>query len=277
MNDRLSQLREERLQWECEAQKTLLLPDLTTKITTIGGVKCQWVYGEDSLTDTLVLYLHGGGLITGSALTHQSLAGLISMVSGTPVLLVNYRLLPEHDYPAPLEDALCVYHSLIEDHGYSASRIVVGGDSSGAGLGLSLMLTLRDRQQPLPARAFFICGAFDMTLSGDSMSVNDGKDPLLTLDALCEWRDTYFGNPRSPQLSPLHADLHGLPAVLLLAGGKDLWLSDSTRLAEKICRSGGRACLRVWDLLGHVWMMDTRLEASQQAAQEIGRFVRSDG
>ncbi|MEM7257090.1 MAG: alpha/beta hydrolase [Pseudomonadota bacterium] len=264
---------QERLQWEEAAARLPLPAGVQSKKVLIAGVNCAWVYAQGGMDDAAIMYLHGGGLVTGSIVTHLSLAASISVAAKIPVLLVDYRLLPEHPYPASLTDTLRVYRNLIEDYGFAAQRVVFGGDSSGAGLALAAMVSLRDSAQPLPGKSFCICGAFDMSLSGESMLQNDGLDPLLTLNELKQWRDSYLTSPAMPQLSALNAALHSLPEVLLLAGGNDLWLSDSVRVAEKIRHSGGQAQLRVWPDMGHMWLMDNALAESHQGLMEIGQFA----
>lgn len=264
---------EERRQWEAEALKDVIPKDIECAEEKPGGVRCLRVRKKSAAKDKVILYLHGGGLISGSAMTHRSLAARLTGYLHIPLLLVDYRLLPENPYPAPLDDALVVYRYLIEEQDYSSENIVLAGDSSGAGLALSLLVKLRDTGVDTPAKAFMLSGAFDATLSGNSMTSNDGKDPMLSFQELIEWRDTYHSEPAAPLLSPFFADLQNLPPILLLAGDWDLWLSDSERVAEKIAACGGEVDLQVYESMGHVWFMDAGLPDSKSPMSDIKRFL----
>jgi acetyl esterase/lipase len=266
---------EERRQWEAQAAATPVAHDVVTTEDELNGVRGLWVSAADAVPEKLIIYLHGGGLVAGSPETHLALAASISSVVKHPVLLVRYRLLPEHPFPAPLDDALTVWHGLLKDRGYTAQQLVLSGDSSGAGLALAMMVELRDCGEAQPAAAVMLSGAFDATLSGGSIERNNGRDPMLSARELIDWRDTYLSRPESPLLSPLFAALDKLPPSLLLAGGRDLWLSDSTRLADKLRKSGGDVQLKVWESMGHVWFMDDTLAQSEQALNDIAFFIRS--
>ena len=243
------------------------------KQKTISGVSCLWVCDKNSTDDKVILYLHGGGHTTGSVLTHRNLAADMAKVIGFPFLLINFRLLPEHKYPAPLDDVLRVYHSLISDSKFTHDNIVIGGDSTGGGLALATLVQLKNSGNSLPSRAFMLSGAFDLTLSGESMHTNSNKEPYISFEELKDWQKNYFDDLESPLLSPLFADLSDLPPILLLAGGQELWLSDSLRLTEKIKNCGGEVRLRVWDSMWHVWVMDSELKESKEAVLEICKFI----
>ena len=267
-------LEKERLHWEQEASKEPLPPNICSRKENISGVNCLWVSDENSKNERALLYLHGGGLISGSATTHLNFAARVAELTGLSVLLVNYRLLPEHEYPAPLDDALTVYHALISSQVFSHNQVVIGGDSSGGGLVLAMLVQLKESGTQLPSCAFAVSGTFDMTLSGQSMQTNSGLDPMLSFDELKEWQEKYLSfDLTSPILSPMYADLSGLPPISLIAGGKELWLSDSQRVAEKIKRENGRVEYRVWESMGHVWVMDSELKESNEALIEINNFV----
>jgi len=254
-----------------------LTKSITLREETIAGVDCLWVSNEHSTDGRVILYFHGGGLISGSVLTHRGLAADLAVTVGLPVLLVGYRLLPEHKYPAPLEDVLLVYRTLIAEKRFAHDEVVLGGDSSGGGLALAALVHLRDSGDPMPSKAFMVSGAFDMTLSGESMQTNAGKEPHLTPEGLLDWREQYLDDVESPLLSPYFADLSGLPPLLLLAGGKDLWLSDSGRVAQKVAAYGGEAQLRIWGSMVHVWVMDAGLTETKEAMRAIRAFVLGEG
>lgn len=272
-------LQEERRQWEEQATQQKLPECIATARETLSGVPCLWIRNRSNPnSEGVVLYLHGGGLTSGSILTHRNFVARIAEVVGISFLMVEYRLLPENPFPAPLEDVLSVYRALIADRGLSSEKIILGGDSSGGGLALSALVKLREEGTSLPSKAFMISGVFDMTLSGETMQADAGKEPFLTLEDLKHWQQTYFEDLDSPLLSPYYADLSDLPPILLLAGEHELWLSDSVRVQEKLARCGSEAILRIWDSMTHVWVMDTGLEESNEALIEIRDFIhRTDG
>lgn len=268
-------LEDERKQWEREALKKPLPDGILCVEESISGVGCVWVCSEKSDKKRVVLYLHGGGLVSGSALTHLNIAAEMTISFEIPVLLVNYRLLPENMYPAPLLDTLLVYSKLIEEKRFTPEQVVFGGDSSGGGLVLAGLAELKKYGKPLPRRAFAVSGTFDMTLSGESMSKNACSDPVVSFEELKVWQKEYLiYDLKSPLLSPIYADLSGLPPVLLLSGGKEPWLSDSIAISHKIEIAKGRAQLQVWKSMGHVWIADAELKESREALNLIHKFIR---
>lgn len=266
-------LQEERDQWEEEARKGGVPEGVLLVEERIDGVNCLWIRNAGSEDDRVALYVHGGGLVSGSISTHRSFAAALCKASGLAILVAEYRLLPENSFPAPLEDLMKVYQALITRKGVESKTLFLVGDSSGGGLVLAALTRLRELGERMPAAAITISGVFDMTLSGESLKTNAGREPYLTREELVDWQQTYFRNVRSPLLSPLFADLSGLPPLLLLVGGLELWLSDSVRMAEKIRASGGVARLRVWDSMWHVWAMYLELKESEEALLEIREFI----
>lgn len=266
---------EERERWEAEALSGQVPMGCVFSEDTIGGVHCLWVCAESCRRDEVVVYLHGGGLVAGSVLTHKHFAATMAKVIGANVLLVNYRLLPENLYPAPLDDVVSVYNAMVSAGTYVPDKLILGGDSSGSGLALAALVQLRDAGTALPRCAFSLSGAFDMTLSGESMRSVESTDPHMSIEALEKWQSEYLPNDlASPLLSPLFADLTNLPPVLLLAGGLDPWVNDSERVAEKIQAGGGNSRMRIWDSMGHVWMMDDSHSESAEALAEIKYFCK---
>jgi epsilon-lactone hydrolase len=265
---------EERAAWEAQAAQLELPAGATWHCEQIAHVPCVWVRSGSSAGGRVILYLHGGGLIAGSPLTHRELAVRLSQRTDTPVLLVDFRLAPEHPFPEGLEDVTAVYLTLLR-RGITPARVILGGDSSGAGLALSLLERLRMEHKPMPGGAFFISGHFDLTLSGESMKTLDSIDPLTSRDVLERAGQWYAGGSdlEAPLLSPLFADLVGLPPLLLQVGSHEILLSDSTRLAEKVAARGGSARLRVYDEMWHAWPMFTGLPEGEEALAEIGAFL----
>jgi len=268
-------LSEEREQWEKEALAVPLPDGVECKSEVISGVDCVWGTHAKSRIDSLIVYLHGGGLVAGSAITHRNIAANLVGACVQSLLLINYRLLPEHSYPAPLNDLLQVYEELLTRRGFTSDQIVFGGDSSGATLVLAALVKLRDAGGQMPRCAFTISAAFDMTLTSKSMCTNNSVDPHMSADALKKWQSDYLNyDLESPELSPLFSRLSDLPPLLLLVGGQDPWRCDSRSVADKIRQSGGTVKLLEWKEMGHVWIEDSLLHESQDAFQKIGEFSK---
>ncbi len=270
-------LQEDRIQWEEHAASQPLPQSIIETKEVISGVPCLWLHLKHRKGDeTIIFYLHGGGLTSGSALTHKHFVASIVETTGESALIVDYRLVPEHAFPAPLEDALTVYRALLKKDSINAQKIIFGGDSSGAGLALSTIVKLRDEGSELPSKLFTISGVFDMTMSGESMQVDPKKEPYLTLEDLKDWQKNYFEDLDSPLLSPYFSNLSNLPPSLILVGNDELWLSDSTRIYEKLIKNGNRSKIRIWESMTHVWAMDPSLEESKEALIEIRNFIQAN-
>jgi len=226
-----------------------------------------------------ILYFHGGGFVAGSSDVYRDLTGRIALAAHVPVLTVNYRLAPEHRYPAANEDCLAAYRWLL-GNGYSADNIVLGGDSVGGTLALMTLLSLRDNGEELPAGAFLLSPHADLVhLDGESYDTRAAVDPTgsrarnqAALDAY--WADNVGDYPAI--LSPLRMDLSGLPELLVQAGDREVLLDDAVRLAAKAEASGVRAKLEIWEGMWSVFQtMAFRLPEARQAIENIGSFVRN--
>lgn len=269
-------LSEEREQWEREALAMPLPDGVGFKREEISGVDCVWITHANTSSDSMIVYLHGGGLVAGSAITHRQIAANLVGACNQPVLLVNYRLLPEYLYPAPLDDLLQVYSELLTNSGFTSDQIVFGGDSSGATLVLAALVKLREAGVKMPRCAFTVSAAFDMTLTSKSMINNDSVDPYLSKAALKKWQSDYLNyDLKSPDISALYSRLSDLPPLLLLIGGQDPWRCDSIIVADKIRQCGGSVKLLEWKEMGHVWIDDYLLDDSQDAFQKISEFCKS--
>lgn len=266
-------IQEERRQWEAFALALPLAPNTRLREAVLAGVPCLWVEREGARDAPVVFYVHGGGLIAGSPVTHRELASRLVPALGARVLLVDFRLAPEAPFPAALDDVSAAYRALCTS--VAPEIITLGADSTGAALALALLVKLRDGRQPLPAGAFFISGHFDLTLSGESLRSRADVDPFTSAEALERASAWYAGSVdrAAPLVSPLFAELHGLPPLALHVGSDEILLSDSQRVAEKVRRQGGRAELRVWDGMWHVWPMYAELPEAAQALAELRRFV----
>ncbi|MGH0034209.1 MAG: alpha/beta hydrolase [Myxococcota bacterium] len=245
--------------------------------TTLGEVRAEWIEPAEGAGDDapVVLFLHGGGYVFGSIDSHRDLACRLALAAGSRVALIDYRLAPQHPFPAALNDALAAYRALL-DRGIPPTRVVVAGDSAGGGLSLALLLEVRNRGWESPAAAALICPWVDLALTGKSLEHNAETD-YLDRAMLATWSNYYRSgeDARHPLVSPLYADLTGLPPLLIHVGAAEILLDDAQALAGRAQDAGVPIELTVWDDMFHDWHGAAALvPEGQRAIDEIGRFVR---
>jgi len=249
---------------------------VTRQPVTDAPFGSEWVTVAGSAPERVLLYLHGGGYVSGSPSTHVAITARLAKEAEARVFALDYRLAPEHPYPAQLEDAWAAYWWLLTEQGVKPAQITVGGDSAGGGLTLALLLALRDAGVPLPAGAVCLSPWLDLTLSGATLATNEPTD-YLNFDVLHASAQMYANgyDLRHPLISPLYADLAGLPPLLIQAGSAEMLLDDSRRLALRAREAGVEVQLEVWEHMVHVWHFTWMLEPkARQALAQIGRFVR---
>lgn len=244
-------------------------------VTTVffGG---EWVTTDASAPERVILYLHGGGYVSGSPATHAPITARLAKEAEARVFALDYRLAPEHPFPAQIEDAWATYWWLLTEQGVKPAQITVAGDSAGGGLTIALLLALRDAGVPLPAGAICLSPWLDLTLSGSTMTTNEPTD-YLNFDVLHVSAQMYANgyDLRHPLISPLYANLAGLPPLLIQAGSAEMLLDDSRRFALRAREAGVDVQLEVWEHMVHVWHFTWLLEPkARQAVAQIGRFVR---
>jgi cation diffusion facilitator CzcD-associated flavoprotein CzcO/acetyl esterase/lipase len=241
---------------------------------TVGGVKGEWVDAIDG-TATL-LYLHGGGFVGCSPMTHRPLTVALAR-RGFRVFVPDYRLAPEHPFPAAIDDATAVWRALRAEQMATggAQRMVVSGDSAGGNLALALMLRLRDAGEPLPAAAALFSPATDLAGESASMVENAGRDAMFRADGLHHLREAYLAgaDPMQPLASPVRADLRGLPPLLVHVGESELLRDDSVRLAQKARADDVPVQLRVWPVVPHVWQLIWQLPEAKASVREAAAFL----
>jgi acetyl esterase/lipase len=236
----------------------------------------EWIAAPRARTDHVILYLHGGGYVSGSPRTHRALMGYLSRHTQARVLALDYRLAPEHVYPAALQDAWAAYWWLLKQD-IAAKRIVVAGDSAGGGLTLALLLALRDAGAPLPASAICFSPWVDLALTGGSMHRNKATD-YINEEILKATAQMYLGghDPHDPLVSPLYGDLQGLPPMLVQVGSAELLYDDGRRLAHKARRAGVEVQFDVFPGMVHVFQFMYLIEPkSRQAVRAAARFARN--
>lgn len=243
---------------------------------TSPNIPALLVASGNAADHKLILYFHGGGYVQGSLLTHRDLACRLSAVSGARVLLVDYRLAPEHPFPAAVADGTAVYHWL-QQNGLDPAHIVLGGDSAGGGLVLATLLNLRQAGTPLPAAAFALSPWVDLALTGGSLQHNAAADPVLTHTQLTEFAAAYLGDtsPTTPLASPLYADLTGLPPLFIQVGTAELLFDDARRLAEQAEKDGIAVTLDIWEEMIHGWQgFAAFVPEAFTALERVGAFVQ---
>lgn len=242
-----------------------------------GGVPGILVTAAGVAAGRVVLWLHSGGYVFGSASGYRFFGAGLSAAADSAVLLLDYRLAPEHPYPAALHDAIAAYRWLLEQ-GYPPERIVVAGDSAGGGIAAGTLLALRDGGIPLPAGGMLVSPMADMTLSGRSIRAKAHVDPLASEEMLAGLCALYAGSEPadSRYLSPALADLAGLPPLLVLVGSDEVLLDDAVRIVEHAQAADGSARLIVGDGQAHIWpLFHQILTEGQNALDELGTFART--
>ena len=228
--------------------------DVQVSEVTAGGVPAHWLSAPGADSGRVLLFLHGGGYELGSLRSDGELAARLGRASGMRVLFPEYRLAPEHPFPAAIDDVLAAWRWLRTDQGLSARSIAVAGDSAGGGLAVALLVAARDAGEAVPAAATLMSPTVDLTSSGASMTERADQDPVSTPVMLRQFASDYLAgaDPRSPLASPLFASLSGLPPLLIQVGTADLLLSDSERLAAAAAEAGVDVTLQVGEGLPHV-------------------------
>ncbi len=239
-----------------------------------GGVEAEWFRREDSDESRVLVYLHGGGYSIGSLNTHRDLISRLARASGALTLGVEYRLAPEHRFPAQLDDAVTVYDWLLE-RGYDPKRIVIAGESAGGGLTVSTLVQLRDTGRPLPAGAVCISPWVDLEATGASMRTNRRFD-YVDRNVIRTFAKRFVEPSQltHPLAAPLHAELHGLPPLLIQAGGAETLLDDSVRLAERAEAAGIDVELEIGEDMIHAWhLFAAGFDECKRAVRRAGAFT----
>ena len=253
-----------------------LAEDVTCEIVDAGGVPAEWITAPGAANDCVIYHLHGGGYVAGSVSTEREAISRLSRAGGARALAIDYRLAPEHPFPAAVEDSTTAYRWLLSS-GVDPSRVVIAGDSAGGGLTMATLLALRDAGDPLPAAAVCLSPWVDLEMSGESMTTKADVDPTVQRSGNLRIAQIYLAgaDPRTPLAAPLYGDLTGLPPLLIQVGSAETLLDDSKRLAERARSAGVDVTLEVWEDMIHVWQFfAATLPEGQQAIDRIGAFIR---
>jgi len=265
---------QQRKIWEDYAETVQIPEGINENYEKINGINCLWLIPLIRSNDDVIVYIHGGGLIEGSVITHREFASHLSLKTNRAIIIIDYSLAPENPYPIALKEIQLVYKKLIENR-FEPKNIYWGADSSGTSLALSALIQLRNNNVSLPSKVFFLSGLFDHSLSGESMSSKKDIDPFTSKEVL-EYCNTLYSPDiplDSPEISPLFNNLSNLPEILLQVGEDEILLSDSVRLFEKIRSIGGKIELDIWEDMWHVWQMYIELPESDYALEKIKLFL----
>ena len=253
-----------------------LRPDVKVEPVSAHGVRAEWTSTPGDISEAALLYLHGGGYVIGSLDSHRHLAAEAGRAAGFWTLALDYRLAPEHPFPAAVNDALAGYRYLLA-RGIAPGRVAIAGDSAGGGLVVAAMLAIRDAGLPQPGCGWCISPWVDMEASGETMVSKSAADPTVQKAGILDMAGMYLNgaDPRSPLASPLYGDLAGLAPMLLQVGAAETLLDDAIRLAKAAGAADVRVDLQVWPEMIHVWhLYHPELKAGRRAIEEGGAFVR---
>lgn len=251
-------------------------PRATIAADVLGGIPAVRVETPASRPDRQILYLHGGGYVTGSLALYRHILWRFANAAAARVVAIDYRLAPEHPFPAALDDAAVSWRALIAE-GADPGRTAIMGDSAGGGLTFALALRLRDEGASLPAALIAMSPWTDLAVSGASLRHNADADPMLSADDVPAFARLYLaGNdPRNPYASPLYGDPTGLPPSLIQVGGDEILRDDSVRMAERLRTAGCAVELEVWPRMPHVWQtFASMMPEARRAIARIGAFVQ---
>jgi epsilon-lactone hydrolase len=239
----------------------------------VNGVSAEWVESEKNHRGVFI-YLHGGAYSLGSINTHRELVARLAHTTGMRGLIIDYRLAPEHPFPAALEDTMASYKWL-GDQGVDPAEIFIAGDSAGGGLALAALIQLRDTGQPLPAGAICLSPWTDLACTGASMHSKSKLDGILDKKSIKEKAAQYIGeyNVKNPLISPLYGDLKDLPPILIQVGTDEILLDDAVRFSEQARSAGCDLTLEIWEEMFHVFQMFSFMPDTKKALLNISNFV----
>ena len=245
-----------------------------TRTETINGCYTEWL--GDPQAKTVLLYLHGGGYVMGSPATHRSMVSQLCAYGCFQALVPDYRLAPENPFPAAVEDAEAAYDFLL-NKGFVPENIFLAGDSAGGGLSMALMLTLKQKSKPQPKAVALLSPWVDLLVTGDSHSQRADRDPMIDVSRIGEVIDFYRGDAAAdhPLISPLYANLSGLPPMFVQVGTEEVLFNDSTRLVDNAKAAGVSAELEIWHDMPHVHQIGHKMVPESRAAlKSIAGFFR---
>jgi epsilon-lactone hydrolase len=253
-----------------------LAADVRVEKVSAGGVPAEWTSTPGAVRDAAILYVHGGGYLLGSLDSHRHMVAELGRVANCVALALDYRLAPEHPFPAAVEDAVAGYRFLLAQ-GFKPGRIALAGDSAGGGLVVAAMVAIREAGLAQPGCGWCLSPWVDLEMLGDSMESKAAIDPIVQKANILDMARLYLAgaDPRSPLAAPLYADLAGLPPLLIQVGAAETLLDDAIRLAQRAGAADVRVDLQVWPEMIHIWpIYYPELQAGRRALDEAGGFIR---
>ncbi len=266
---------EQRASFDTEMGAIPLAAGCTAEAIDLSGVPGEKITHANAAAGKLLLYLHGGGHVFGSLKSHRHLVSRFAVAAGVTAFHLDYRLAPEHPYPAALEDALKAYKQILAA-GISPQDIVVGGESAGGNLATALLLKVREEELPQPAGLYLLSPWLDMTTTAESYQKVGARDPIITREGIDMVAAAYLGGqPDNPLTSPVRADPTGLPPMLIQVGSDEVLLSDSLTFANHAALVGVEVKLHVWAEMPHAWpLFHVLIRAGLAAIDEAGQWMR---
>ncbi|MDJ0904488.1 MAG: alpha/beta hydrolase [Woeseiaceae bacterium] len=266
-----------RTVWHALANTLWTASGVDVRRTEFAGMRSEWLTPQAPARGKAMLYLHGGAYVFGNCTTHRQLVSYVARSCGVRALVIEYRLAPENPFPAAIDDSLAAYRALRDD-GYGPGDIVLAGDSAGGGLVMALLLSLRDAGEEMPAGAVLLSPWLDLTASGESMTTRAKRDPWFKPPDMPIIASYYCAEDeyRNPLVSPVFANVEGLPPIYIQVGDDEILLSDSTRIAGNIEAAGGDVTLEVWPDMFHVFQVFVhQMPESRAAIDKLVPFVKS--
>jgi epsilon-lactone hydrolase len=273
---RPSDLGERRKRLDALGAQYPLPADVEVEPVDANGVGAEWTSTPGADPTRAIIFLHGGGYISGSLDSHRHMIAQAGREARARTLALEYRLAPEHPFPAALDDAIAGYRFLLSK-GFEPGRIAIAGESAGGGLAVAMMVSLREAGVALPACCWLSSPWTDLEVTGESMSSKASIDPLIQKDYLLELAKAYLGDtdPRTPFASPLYADLAGLPPMLVQVGSAETLLDDAVRIARVAGAADVRVTLEIWPDMIHAWhLFHPQVAAGRRALAAVGDFIR---
>ena len=268
-------LAEHRASFDTDMGAIPLAQGCTVESLDLSGIPAERITPTGAAPGKALLYLHGGGHVIGSLKSHRHLVSRLAVAAGVTAFHIDYRLAPEHPYPAALEDALKAYRQILAS-GIAPDGIVVGGESAGGNLATALLLKVRELGLPQPAGLYLLSPWLDMTTAGDSYQTVGARDPIITREGIEMVSAAYLGGELdNPLTSPVRADPAGLPPTLIQVGSEEVLLSDSLTFANRAALAGIEVKLHVWPEMPHAWpLFHLFIRAGLAAIDEAGQWMR---
>jgi monoterpene epsilon-lactone hydrolase len=273
---RSTDYRQRRMDLDALGQSYALAGDVKIEKVSANGVAAEWTSTPGATRDAAILYVHGGGYVIGSLDSHRHLVSELGRAANAVALALDYRLAPEHPFPAPVEDAVSGYRFLLAQ-GFKSERIAIAGDSAGGGLVVAAMVAIREAGLAQPGCGWCLSPWIDMEGLGGSMESKSAADPMVQKEGLLEMARLYLSgaDPRSPLAAPLYADLAGLAPLLIQVGAAETLLDDAIRLAQRAGAADVRVDLQVWPEMIHVWpLFYPELAAGKRALDNAGAWIK---